>query len=269
MKLISVAVCGIFLVACGPVENDSTEVEQTTGALELHNLVESHNLDVVFSACREFVGIGAVPAANARAVVPARYTLAGDATNAVIVVRAVDCGSTTLNGFKAPGSRVSQIGISITNGDPTADINNYLLWYSTDLALLDLKVELAGIDSEIDKNLSFKFTPTTGVGNGTLAVRSTPLRAPSYAANGPATVPTAAAVPFIATWWQDNRHETETMRTVFPAIKFGTANATLTTPKGSALARLIGGTSLTFPFLNSFNSFPTAKMAVREFEMED
>jgi hypothetical protein len=52
------------------------------------------------------------------------------------------------------------------------------------------------------------------------------------------------------------------MSSVFPAIRFGSGTMTLTTDAHSALGRLIGGPSLTFPLLDSYNSFDTAHMVV-------
>jgi hypothetical protein len=160
---------------------------------------------------------------------------------------------------------VSQIGISITGAgtDTTADINNYLLWYATDLGVLNGKLTAAGVDAEVDQSLLFQFiTPSAPPTNGVLRLASSPPHGPPYTAQGPAVVPTAAPVPFIATWWQDGKKGSVEMRTVFPAIKFGTATMTLTTPASSALGQLIGGTTLTFPFLDSFNAFPAAHMTV-------
>ena len=52
------------------------------------------------------------------------------------------------------------------------------------------------------------------------------------------------------------------MRTVLPLIRFGSGTMTLTTDPRSALGRLIGGASLTFPLLDSYNAFDSARMAV-------
>ena len=222
-----------------------------------------------FAGCREFAGIGKVPAANARPLVPARYALApsfdGDATQAVIVVRGSECSSTSVDGKKPAAARASQIGISIAGPgtDPTADINNYLLWYATDLGVLNGKLTADGVDAEVDQGLVFQFiTPATPPTTGVLTVATSPPHGPAYTAHGPAVVPTAAPVPFVATWWQDGKKGSVEMRTVFPAIQFGSASMTLTTPANSALGALIGGTSLTFPFLDSFNAFPAAHMEV-------
>lgn len=255
-----------LLVACGPLETETAQDSksatpaETTGAL-----ASCHPFDVSFAGCREFAGIGTVPAANARPLVPAHFALAsGGGTNAVIVVRGSECSSTSVDGKKAVPARVSQIGISITGPgtDPSADINNYLLWYATDLGVLNGMLTATGVDSDVDQGLVVRFTPGSPPTSGVLEVAASPPHAPPYVVQGPATVPPPPAVPFTATWWQDGRKGTVEMRTVFPAIQFGSATTTLTTPAGSALAHLIGGTTLTFPFLDSFNTFPAAHMEV-------
>jgi hypothetical protein len=259
-----------FMMACGPVEtatspgSTSEELAHTSAAL-----ASCHSFEVDFAGCREFAGIGKVPLASARPLVPARYALApsfdGDTTAAVIVVRGSACSGTSVDGKKSAAADVSQIGISITGAgtDPTATINNYLLWYATDLGVLNGKLTAAGVDADVDQSLLFQFIgPATPPTNGVLRLASSPPHGPPYTAQGPAVAPTAAPVPFIATWWQDGKKGSVEMRTVFPAIQFGSSTVTLTTPAGSALAALIGGTTLTFPFLDSFNAFPAAQMTV-------
>jgi hypothetical protein len=71
-------------------------------------------------------------------------------------------------------------------------------------------------------------------------------------------------VQFIASWWADGNHGVVRARTVFPAIRFGASATTLTTPAGSELAELIGGTTLTFPILDSYNTFGSAQLQVRD-----
>jgi hypothetical protein len=270
MKLTTLAFLSpAFLMACGPIEtatspgSTSEELAQTSAAL-----TSCHSFQVDFAGCREFAGIGKVPVANARPLVPAHYALApsfdGDTTAAVIVVRGSECSGTSIDGARPAAARVSQIGISITGAgtDQTATINNYLLWYATDLGALNGKVTAAGVESDVDQGLSFQFTPGSPPTSGLLRVAASPLHSPAYTAQGPAVAPTAPPTSFVATWWQDGKKGSVEMRTVFPAIQFGTSTMTLTTPTGSALATLIGGTTLTFPFLDSFNAFPTAQMTV-------
>src|SRR3954454_7366347 len=172
-----------FLMACGPVETatspgSSEELAQTSGAL-----ASCHSVEVDFAGCREFAGIGKVPVANARPLVPARYALApsfdGDTTAAVIVVRGSECSGTSVDGKKSGAARVSQIGISIsrTGTDTSADINNYLLWYATDLGVLNGKLTAAGVDADVDQSLLFQFTAGAP---GVLHLAASPPHGPAY-----------------------------------------------------------------------------------------
>src|SRR5438552_2265858 len=181
-----------LLVACGPIETEtayestSAEPAQTSGALS-----SCHTFDVDFAGCREFAGIGTVPAANARPLVPAHFALvSGGGMNAVIVVRGSECSGTSIDGKKPVAARVSQIGISITGPgtDPTADINNYLLWYATDLGALNGKLTTAGVDADVDQGLVVQFTPGTPPTSGIIEVASSPPHAPPYMVRGPAAV---------------------------------------------------------------------------------
>jgi hypothetical protein len=52
------------------------------------------------------------------------------------------------------------------------------------------------------------------------------------------------------------------MDTTLPAIQFGGGSSTLFTDPENALGQLIGGATLTFPALDSYNSFPGAHMVV-------
>jgi hypothetical protein len=243
-------------VACAPPDEDAEQIGSVAQA------ASNNEFDVDFSGCSELAAIGTVPAANARPLVPAGYVLAGDATNAVIVVRAVGCSGVSIDGDKPKAARLAQIGVTLVGPDATADINNYLLWFVTDLGQLHGKLAAAGLDPDNDQGLAYSFTPG-GSGAGTLAVETSPPHAPPFTAGGPAVVPTAAPVGFTANWWHDGQHGTVSMRTVFPAIRFGGATTTLSTPPGSALAALIGGTSMTFAVFDSHNTFAGAHMEVR------
>jgi len=263
-KLWMVLGSAMSFAACGPIEGTSSDrdpVESVAGA------ISSRDFDVDFSGCREFAGIGSVPKANARPLVPARFALApgADAASAVIVVRVSDCTGTAVDGHQPAAARVSQIGISLTGAgtDSTADINNYTLWYATNLGLLQAKLTGAGVDAEVDQGITFQLSPNSCT-SGNLKVGASPPQGPSFTACGTTSAATGSAVPFVATWWQDTNSGSVAMRTAFPAIRFGTSNMTLTTPAGSALANLIGGTTLTFPFLDSFNTFAAAHMTVRQ-----
>jgi hypothetical protein len=246
------AFAAFLAVACG------AESPEPVGAVA--EALSAHDFDVDFSDCSELAGIGFVPAANVRALVPASYALAGDTNNAVLVARAVSCGGISVAGKKAQTGVLSQIGVSVTGADPSADINNYTLWFDTDNALLAAKLGAAGVSAEHGKPL-FSVT-TTSAGNQVDFFANVP-RVPQHELAGPFVPPTAAPGPFTATWWFDARSDTVRMRTVLPNIRFGSATLTLTTPAGSALSQVIGGTSMTFALLDSYNTFADAHLEVR------
>lgn len=219
------------------------------------------DFDVQFDDCVEYVGIGFVPAAPARALVPAQYTLAGDANNAVLVVRVVDCGAVSVDGKNPRAARTAQVGVMLAGQEPGADIDNYLLWYVTDHGQLHGKLSSAGLDTGNDQQLSFLFTPAGG--DGPFASDVIAAQSPPYSLDGEAQEPPAAPVTFVANWWSNGKHGVVRMHSDFPAINFSTASVTLTTPANSELAVLIGGTSMQFALLDSYNGFESAWMEVR------
>jgi hypothetical protein len=219
------------------------------------------DFDVQFQDCVEYVGIGLVPAARARPLVPAEYTLAGDANNAVIVVRVANCASVAVAGKNARAARTAQVGIMLNGPDPSADINNYLLWYVTDHGQLHGALSAAGLKAGNDQQLSFVFAPTDATGPLSIDVDAASF--PPYQLAGQATAPSASPVSFVANWWFDGTQGVVRMHSVFPEIRFSSASMTLTTPANSSLSALIGGTSLQFALLDSYNSFEDALMEVR------
>ncbi len=241
------------LAGCG--DPADPEAAQTGQALV------STGTEVTFAGCTEFAGIGFVPAANARPLVPAEYELVGDGANAVIVVRVADCEEISVAGRKPKAGTVSQVGISVAAVDPTADINNYTLWVGTNLGQLHGKLRSMGVPSEMDADLAYTFVPT-GPGQGALSIAASPPRGPHYSVTGTAQLPTTPAVPFVATWWAETGQGAVRMRTELPQIRFGEASMTLTTTPGSCLAGLIGGASLTFGLLDSYNTFEAATLTI-------
>ena len=219
--------------------------------------LSNKDFDVAFSDCSEFAGIGFVPAANARPLVPPAYTLAGDASHAVVVVRVARCAASVVDGKSLGETLTSQIGISVTGQDTTADINNYTLFYATNQALLHARYQAAGLNSDRSDDLSLQLL------GGALSASSASSKTPAFVVAGPATAPTAAPVQFVASWWENGIHGVVRSRTVFPAIRFGNSSVTLTTPSGSDLALLAGSTTLTFALLDSDNDFGDAQLQVR------
>lgn len=217
---------------------------------------------VDFTDCTEFAGIGFVPAANVAGLVPPGYTIAPAGDDALVVVRVVHCGGISVDGKRAQPGSLAQIGVTLVGPDATADIDNYTLWYATTSGGLHGKLVSAGVASVVDANLAYAFTPD-GSGSGALAIDvSPPPQAPSFTVDGVADAPVAAPVPFVARWWADGHRGTVTMTTDLPDIVFSSASTALDTPAGSALAAVIGGTSMTFPVLDSYNAFPYAHMDV-------
>jgi len=156
---------------------------------------------------------------------------------------------------------VSQVGITITPVDETASINNYTLWLGTNVGPLHAKLRALGVKSELDQDLTYAFTPGA-VAGGSLAIAASPPKGPAYSVSGTVLVPSAAPVPFIATWWADTRAGAVSMRTEFPEIRFASATMTLTTDPTSSLAALVGDSTLTFAILDSYNAFDFAALTV-------
>lgn len=240
--------------ACSSPEESETDFGESSQALS------GAQFDVDFDACTEYVGIGFVPRENARPLVPAAFELAGDEDNAVIVVRVAGCEEVSIDGRPAHRGTLAHIGISLVGPDETADINNYQLWYSTTNGTLKATLGGLGVPADVDQ-IVYEFEPG-GEGVGPLHIESTPPHAPPFTIEGTAIAPATDPVVFTASWWSEGEGGTVRMRAVFPDIQFSGASTTLTTPAGSALAQLIGGTSLTFPLLDSLNAVGTADMNV-------
>lgn len=217
---------------------------------------------VDFTDCTEFAGIGFVPSVNVQALVPAGYTLVPVGDDAIVVVRVVQCGGVSVDGKPAHPASLAQIGATLIGPDTSADIDNYTLWYATTDGALLGKLSAAGAPAVLDADLAYAFTPD-GAGSGSLAIdASPPPQAPPFTVDGVADVPSAAPVPFVARWWAEGRHGTVTMTTDLPEIVFSSASTALETPAGSALAQVIGATTLTFAVLDSYNAFAYAHMDV-------
>lgn len=247
---LGVLLAGVCVACSASGEEDVSRVSQAA---------KQTDFGVDFASCSEVAGIGFVPRVNARPLVPARYELAGDAHNAVLVARAVHCDAVSVDGQAARPTTLIQIGIRVVGDNvavPAADINNYTLWYVTDQSQLFAKLNAAGADVENSPHLSYSLSSS-----GVFDFSARPARAPEVAIHGTPTAGTTDST-FSATWWSDGNHGTIRMYTPFPQIRFGEAHMTLTTPANSDLARLIGGTSMTFPLLDSYNTFDSAHMDV-------
>ena len=242
-------------ISCSAAPEEAAGTSENYGARvsELSN----KDFDVTFSGCDEFAGIGFVPAVNARPLVPASYDLAGDSTNAILVVRVARCSNSVVDGKPLGETITSQIGISVTGRDLTASINNYTLFYATNQAQLHARYAAQGLKTDESGAL------TLGLTRGLLSATSSSSKTPAFTVTGSAAVPSGPAVQFIASWWANGTHGVVRSRTVFPAIRFGNSSVTLTTPAGSDLARLAGSTQIRFALLDSYNTFGNAQLEVR------
>lgn len=221
-------------------------------------LAGNKDFSATFDKCGEFVGIGFVPADRARSLVPSQYTLEGDSTNAVLVVRVASCAEVSIDGKKSGPARTAQIGVMLRGPDGTADINNYLLWFVTDSGKLHGKLQAAGIKNGNDQQLKFAFEPIGGT--GTLSIDVSAPRFPAFPLLGSATVPGGEPISFVASWFADGKHGTLRMRTAFQQLRFGDSDIVLTPAPESELAELIGSPSLTFTELHSYNEWRSASM---------
>jgi hypothetical protein len=185
--------------------------------------------------------------------------LAGDGTNAIVVVRVSQCQRVVIDGGRAHAATVSQIGVSLTapdgsaGPDPTADINNYTLAYSTNDNALAKDLKRAGVDARHDPQLSYDLVAAQGSSEGDLSISARHPNGFRLTAEGDVVFPSAGPVPFIASWWGVAGSRNVVMRTVFGAIRFGTASFTLHAVQDSQLAEIIGDTELEFDLLDSFN----------------
>jgi hypothetical protein len=213
---------------------------------------------VKFDRCGEYVGIGHVPAAKARSLVPSQYALAGDSTNALLVVRVASCAEVSVDGKKSGQARTAQIGVMLNGPDASADINNYLLWFVTDAGNLHGKLQGAGIKNGNDQQLKLVFEPVGGAGTLTIDVDAP--RFPAFPMLGSAQAPSSPPQSFVANWYADGNQGALRMQTSFEQLRFGEADLVLTPSPDSELAELIGSPSLSFGVLNSYNEWQTATM---------
>jgi len=217
----------------------------------------SPHADIQFTDCIESIGVGLVATEAARALVPARFALAGDGQPVTpLVVRTADCGGISVEGRRARAGTIMQIGAVIVPPDFTGDINNYtILYYTTDAGLAIL-LNLAGVEAQYVPTLTDDYNA------GQLHVRVPRPGFPVVSVDGAVVESHVPAGSFRANWWQAAAHGVVKMDTNVPAIAIGTANLVLTTNPRGPLGQLIGGDSIGFPILQQFNLFSTAHMEV-------
>lgn len=250
----SIAFLVVMAAGCG----SAGAVEEVGDVAEDTQAVTNKDFDVTFDDCTVFAGLARVDMARARALVPAEYTLFDDGGSARIVVRVASCAEITVDGKSSGPTIISHVGIGLVGPDATVTLNNYTLWYATDSARLHARLTRAGVSADMSNQLGLTFA------NGVLSVSSASPHTPSFTVEGTASLPAGPPAPTSASWWDNGSRGAIRSRTVLPDIRFGTSSTVLTTPAGSALADLIGGTTLTFPVLDSYNEFSGGVMEVRD-----
>lgn len=255
MKSIPYLCFAILCSACSP----SVEATSETDVDSAEQALSNKDFDVEFSDCSEFAGIGFVPASNARPLVPSGYTLAGDSTTALVVVRVARCAQAVVDGKAVGATLTSQVGITLQGPDPSADINNYTVFFATNQPRLHARFQAAGVRVDNSHQLALSLAGSA------LSAASASAHSSSFTVNGTVEGPPDASTSFAASWWADGVHGTVQARTSFPDIRFAIegTTTTLTTAAGSALAQLLGGSTFTFPALDSYNTFPSAHLEVR------
>jgi hypothetical protein len=255
VRLTGVVALGSLLGCSMEAEGDSLQIGSAIQALS------SADFSVVFRDCSEFAGIGTVDADEARARVPESYALVGDAEQALIVVRVAQCECVGIDAEQGRPAIVAQIGISVDIPGEQADIDNFTLWYASDDRKLVERFNAAGSRASFDRQLSYRLRADRE-DNLSLRIASSAPDVPHFRVEGPVTPAPGPAVPFVASWWSEGPHGTVQATTVFPAIAFGAASASLRTGRHTDLGRLIDGTELEFPALDSYNTFDVAEMDV-------
>ena len=129
----------------------------------------SSSFGVEFTDCSELASITTITAAKARTVVPASFTLAGDASGTPFVVRVAHCRAVSVDDSAPEAATVAQLGVSIVSPDGTGDINNYTAWYFTTSLRLAVKLQLLGVPAQWTPGLGYSLVPGSA-NSGTLRI---------------------------------------------------------------------------------------------------
>ncbi len=213
-------------------------------------------LEVSFGDCNEVASVTPVPYANARAIVPAAFEIAGDGAIAPFVVRVGRCEVVRVGGGPPEAGTIAQLGVSVVSPDGTGDINVYTNWYYTTSARLALRLNVLGVPAQWAPRLDYDLE------SGTLDVDVRFPAHPRFSLAAAVVEPGPAAFPSSVNWWRQHGSKVTKMNSAIPGARLGVATTTLTTPPGGALAAVLGASTASFPFLDSFNRFADATMTV-------
>lgn len=271
MEIAKYTIWALLVVGCGTSDLDGetaagmAEPGERIQHLELSvqgSALKKKPLEVNFENCSEFAGLTFVPTENVQHLVPSEFELAHFTTEAeaVVVVRVANCESVRVKNGPPRAGTVAQVGVTLSGPDATSDINNYTLWYVTDNKKLAQELGKYGVDAKYSTTIGYDFSPdSSGSGPFDIAVAS-PL-APNYVLEGTAVTPSSPAVPFVASWWYETCQGLVQMRTTLPEIQFSTSSMTLTT-SDTQLQNIVGAGPVSFPGLDSYNTFDQATMFV-------
>ena len=227
-------------------------------------------LQVQFSQCSEFVGLVPVPAAKARALLPARYALVVDgADTARLVVRMTDCKAVRVGALPARAGRLAQAGLLIvspdgTASDPNTGINNYTLTYATNVPALALGLQAQGVPAALDASMEYQVVPPLGAGSALYASVAPELGAQvRFFLDGSVNTPTYAST-FLANWWRLDGNAQVRMQTNFPTIAFDFASSVaFTTDPANVLGQLTGTARVTSFAVTYRGTYDAATMIVK------
>jgi len=216
---------------------------------------------VEFTNCVESIGVGLIPTAQAQALLPAEFHLAGEGQPVTpIVVRTARCEGIAVDGNEAKAGSVVQIGVVIVPPDFSGDINNYTLWYYTSDAKLAHHLERLGVAAQHVPTMDYDYQP--GGASSPLFVIVPQPGSPALSLGGTVNGSATPAGSFEAIWWAKVNGGSVRMDTLVPSIFIGSADLTLMTGASGALGQLIGGSSAGFPVLQQFNTFASAHMGI-------
>lgn len=227
-------------------------------------------LQVQFNQCSEFVGLVPVPAAKARALLPARYSLVVDgADTARLVVRMTDCKAVRVGALPARAGRLAQAGLLIvspdgTASDPNTGINNYTLTYATNVPALALGLQGQGVPAALDASMEYQVVPPLGSGSALYASVAPELGAQvRFFLDGTVNTPTYATT-FLANWWRLDGNTQVRMQSTFPTIAFDFASSVaFTTDPSNVLGQLTGTARVTSFAVTYRGAYDGATMVVR------
>jgi hypothetical protein len=259
IAVLSLLCSSLAVLGCEPPPGEPAPLRKSA-------LVDDGNggpFDVAFANCREVANVGTLPTANARPLVPAQYTLLGDGSPLTpFVVRSVHCDSISVGqGTDAPGDLI-QIGFLVVGPDGDGDINNYAVYYDTSHARLAEALRRVGVPASNVPRLS-ESVAVQADGSGIYDFVVPAPFAPALEFAGPVGAPVGGPIPFVANWWSTTSGVTVKMNSTFPQLFIADNDVTLTVPAGSALAALLGTTTVTsWPVLKLYDNFPSAVMHV-------